>query len=217
VALVIGLIITIYGARGVADAVRHALNHVWEVPKTKRAGFPKAQLKSMTLVIGGGLGFVGAALLSGYATGALGHSYFFRALPIFLSFVMLLIVFTFIFRIGSSANRAYHELLPGAAIAAVGMQILQTFGGYLITHQLQHLNSAYSQFGLVLALLFWLYLQAQVFLYAAEINTVRSLKLYPRSIMSKPLTTADKKAYELYAHREVRQTPPEEVSVKFKK
>lgn len=215
-ALVIGLVITFYGAKGAADAIQHALNHVWEVPKQKRAGFPKNLLKSIALMAGSGLGFLATAVLSSYATATFAHSFYFRLLPLLASFIMLLLVFTFVFRIGSSSKHSWRELLPGAAVAAIGLQILQTIGGYLITHQLHNLNGAYGRFGLVLAILFWIYLQAQVFLYAAEINTVRVMRLYPRSITQKPLTEADRQALTLYAKRETRVDPPEEVHVAFK-
>lgn len=215
VALIIGLLITFYGAKGVADAIRHALNHVWEVPKQERAGFPKGLLKSLGLMVGGGLGFLIAAVLSSFATARFGHSFYFRLLPIILSYLMLLAVFTFVFRIGSSAKHGWRELLPGAALAALGNQVLQTVGGYLITHQLQHLTGVYGRFGLVLAILFWIYLQAQVFLYAAEYNSVHTLRLYPRSITSDPLTNADKRAFKLYAQRETVMAPPEKVHVEF--
>ncbi|HET6924567.1 MAG TPA: YihY/virulence factor BrkB family protein [Candidatus Saccharimonadales bacterium] len=215
-ALIIGLLITLYGAKGVADAVQHALNHVWEVPKQERPAFPKGPLKSLALIIGGGIGFAATAVLSSYATAALGHSFYFRLLPIVLSFFMLFAVFTFVYRVGLSAKRSWNELLPGAAVAALGMQILLTFGTYLVTHQLKHLSGAYGRFGLVLAILFWIYLQAQVFLYAAEINSVHALRLHPRSITQDPLTEADRRAFKLYAKRETVKAPPEEVHVEFK-
>ena len=214
-ALVIGLAITLWGAKGVADAVQHALNHVWEVPKTHRPSFPKGPLKSLGLIVGAGIGFAGAAVLSGYATAAFGHSFMLRALPVFASFILLLGVFVFVFRIGSSAKHSLHDLLPGAAVAAVGMQVLQVAGTYLVSHQLKNLQGVYGSFGLVLAILFWLYLQAQVFLYAAEINTVRALKLWPRSLTQDPLTDSDRHAFELYAKRETYHAPPEEVHVHF--
>lgn len=213
--LLVGLLVTIYGARGVADAVRHSLNHIWEVPVTKRAGFPKSFLRNLLLIVGGGAGFLLAAVLSGFAAAALGHSVVFRIITMLLSFAMLMAVFLFVFRIGSSAKHSIRELLPGAAIAAFGLLILQVVGGLIVEHQIRHLRGAYGQFGLVLTLLFWLYLQAQIFLYAAEFNTLRSYRLWPRSLTGKPLTRADKKAYELYARRETRQSPPEEVNVKF--
>ena len=93
---------------------------------------------------------------------------------------------------------------------------MQTIGAYLINHQLHNLNGLYGQFALVLAILFWIALQAQVFMYAAEVNTVRAFKVYPRSITGNPLTEADKKALTLHARKEVyRPEPQEEVEVEF--
>jgi uncharacterized BrkB/YihY/UPF0761 family membrane protein len=51
-------------------------------------------------------------------------------------------------------------------------------------------------------MLFWIYLQAQVFMYAIQLNVVHAYRLWPRSITSKPTTEADRKAYTLYAEKE---------------
>jgi hypothetical protein len=79
--------------------------------------------------------------------------------------------------------------------------ILQSVGGYLVAHQLNNLEDLYSTFALVLGLLFWLYLQTQLLLYAMEIDSVRVLKLWPRALDNKNRTEADKTAYRLYAQR----------------
>ena len=93
--------------------------------------------------------------------------------------------------------------------------ILQTVGGYLITHQLHHLSGVYGHYALVLAILFWIYLQAQVFTYAVEVNVVHAYRLWPRSLTG-PLTRADRKAYSLYAEKEAyRPKPEEEIEVTF--
>ncbi|HSX42670.1 MAG TPA: YihY/virulence factor BrkB family protein [Candidatus Saccharimonadales bacterium] len=215
IGLAIGLLITFYGARGGADAVRHAMDHIWQVPHPKRAGFPKGILKSLGLIVGGGIGLLAAAFLSSYAT-AFGHAFIWRALVSLASLFILFWTFCFLFRFATSSKHKLHDNFPGAILAATGLQILQTLGGYLITHQLKNLNGLNAQFAVVLALLFWLYLQAQVFLYAAEVNTVRTLRLWPRSITSRPLTAGDKKAFELYAKRASFQSrPTEEVHVDF--
>ena len=46
------------------------------------------------------------------------------------------------------------------------------------------------------------YLQAQVFLYAAEVNTVRAYRLWPRALVQDNLTDGDKKALKLYPQKE---------------
>jgi YihY family inner membrane protein len=217
IALVVGLLITLYGAKGVADAVRHALDHIWQVPRPKRAGFPKGILKSLGLITGVGVGLVLSAIVSGYATGG--------DLPTALRFLLTLVSigilfasFCFVFRFGTSSKHQLHDNFPGAIVAAAGLAILQVLGGYLISHQMHNLGGLYGQFAFVLVLLFWIALQAQVFMYAAEINTVRTLRLYPRSLTGKPITSADKRAYSLAAEKEAyRPKPEEEIDVTFKK
>ncbi|MEJ0072600.1 MAG: hypothetical protein WDN27_00685 [Candidatus Saccharibacteria bacterium] len=69
----------------------------------------------------------------------------------------------------------------------------------------------------MLAILFWLALQAQVFMYAAEINTVRVLRLYPRSITGKPITAPTGKPIACTPRRKpYRPKPEEEIDVTFK-
>jgi YihY family inner membrane protein len=216
VALLIGLLFTFYGARGVANAVRGALDHAWAVPKAKRSGFPLNAIKSFGLLLGAGLGLVGTATLAGYATAELGRSVIFRIVPLTINLVLLYMIFMYIFLIGTSRQHPRKDIRLGAVTATVGLLILQTVGGYLITHQLHNLSGLYGQFALVLAILFWIYLQAQVLTYAIEINVVHTYKLWPRSLTGDPITAADKKAYRMYAEKEAyRPRPEEEIEVTF--
>jgi membrane protein len=218
IGLVIGLLITLYGARGVADGVRHAMDHIWQVPRPKRTGFPKKILKNMVLLLGVGSGLLAAAFLSSFAT-VYGHSFMWKVFISLASLFILFWTFCFLFRYATSSKHSLHDNFPGAIVAAVGLQILQTIGGYLITHELRNLNGLNglnAQFAIVLALLFWLYLQAQIFLYAAEVNTVRTFKLYPRSLTGNPLTLADEKALELYVRRAAfRSGTQEQIDIRF--
>jgi len=45
----------------------------------------------------------------------------------------------------------------------------------------------------VLGLLAWLYIGAQIVIFAAEVNVVRKRRLWPRSFFSEPLLDADKR------------------------
>ena len=74
----------------------------------------------------------------------------------------------------------------------------------LIGHQLKT-NSAYGTFGVVLGLLAWFYLEAQLTLYAVEFDIVRVRQLWPRSMFPPPLTDADVRAYQMYAAAQQRR------------
>jgi hypothetical protein len=67
---------------------------------------------------------------------------------------------------------------------------------------------------MVLGLLSWLYLSAQVTLYAAEVNVVRVRRLWPRSIVQPPLTEPDRDVLRGIVEQEIRR-PEQRVQVGF--
>ncbi len=69
-------------------------------------------------------------------------------------------------------------------------------------------NTTNTTFALVLGLLAFLFLQAELALYAVEADAVRTRRLWPRSMFPPPLTAADRRALELYA--KVQQRRPEQ-------
>lgn len=215
IALVLSLLVIIYGARGIADVMRGALDHAWSVPKVKRSRFPLNILKSIALLVGTGLGLLITTTIAGYATAAL-TSPWLGAVPLLINLLLLYLIFMYVFLIGSSRKHKRSDIRLGALVAATGIVILQYVGTYLVKHQLQNLQGLYGQFALVLSILFWIYLQAQVVMYAIEINVVHTFKLWPRSLTGKQLTPADQKAYRLLAEKEaMRVRPEEEIDVSF--
>ncbi len=199
--LVITLLFTIYGTRGVADIIRRSLSNIWYVPRGHRLGFPKSLTNSLEIIFGGGFGLVMASVLSGY-TSSLGRSFFYRTLSSLASFIIVAATGWFVLRLTVKRQASRQSILLNAVIAAIGIQILQSIGGYVITHELKHLSNLYGAFALALGLLFWLYLQAQVFLYAAQSAAVYELKLWPRSLEPKGATAADRKALSLQGKRQ---------------
>jgi membrane protein len=191
-ALAISLLITLYGARGGASALQYAISSLWHVPKVEHPPFLKNMLRSFGIIFGGGLGLVGAAVISGY-TNILGRGPGIRVLASLISVLILWVTFAILFKLAIAGNKSFKNVAVGSGIAAIGIQILQTLGGVILGHQLKGLDSAYGTFALVIGLLFWIYLQAQVILYAVEVDVVRAYKLFPRSLQE-PLTAADKLA-----------------------
>ena len=79
---------------------------------------------------------------------------------------------------------------------------------------LAHNSDTYGFFGVVIVLLSWIYLGAQLFLLAAEINVVLRFRLWPRSMVQPPLTKADRQVFERLAQMEIRR-PEAELAVAF--
>jgi membrane protein len=214
VALLISSLITLYGARGVASALQFSINSLWHIPPTKQPSFPKNTIRSLGILFTGGIGFVVAAVLAGY-TAILGHSIEVRILSIVISMLVLWGTFIFIFKLALSGNKPPRRVAIGAAFVAVGIQLLQTLGSTILAHELKSLRNMSDTFALVIALMFWIYLQAEIILYGVEIDAVRHYHLFPRSLQP-PLTDADKVAYASYAQGR-RLTSGERVKVKFHK
>jgi uncharacterized BrkB/YihY/UPF0761 family membrane protein len=190
-ALFVGILFTLYGARGVADAFRKGVQHIWRVPESKRDKFPKSTLKSLCLLIVGGVGLVGASVLAGL-TAAAGHNIEFRLLSIALNIFILFWVFNFLLDFSLPSHLPLKQTKLGAAVAAVGLVVLQLVGGIVLAHQLKNLDALYSYFAIALGLLFWIYLQAQVICYAMVVAYVSSHSLWPRSLGPSP-TSVDKR------------------------
>ena len=180
-ALIVGILFTLYGARGVANAFRQGVTHIWGIPRSKQDSFPASTLKNLIIIIVGGVGFIAAAICTSFAANA-GHGPLFRTVSLLINVFILFWLFTFLLKITLPKNVRLQETYLAAACASIGLVILQLIGGYLLTRQLKNLDALYSYFALALGLMFWIYLQAQVLFYALEIATVHNKKLWPRSI-----------------------------------
>jgi uncharacterized BrkB/YihY/UPF0761 family membrane protein len=193
--LIIGLVFLLLGARGVAGAMQNALCEVWGIKREDRPGFPMSQVWAFALILTVGLGFIVTTFLSGVA-GGVGHvinGTVVHVATVLISLVLNVGVFWLGFRIATARMVRWRDLRIGAAIAAVCWTVLQLVGGYVVSHQLHRASELYGTFGIVLGLLAWLFLQAEVTLYAAEADVVLARRLWPRSVLP---ATADQPAKE---------------------
>lgn len=198
-ALVIGVLGSLYGGLGVAQAGQNAMNNIWGVPRNTRPNPLKARLKSIVAVVLLGLGVVATTVLSGLFTaaslGPLG-----RLLALTVSMLGNLALFIAGFRMLTAQHIARRQLLPGAIAAAVAWQVLQYVGSYYVSHTLRNATQTYGLFGLVLGLVAFLHLAALLTLLCAEVNVVRDRALWPRALLTPftdhvQLTDADERSY----------------------
>jgi uncharacterized BrkB/YihY/UPF0761 family membrane protein len=90
------------------------------------------------------------------------------------------------FRVLTPRSVHTRDLIPGAVVGGVAWTLLLALGGYLIGHDLRNDSAVYGLFGMVLGLLAWVYLGAEISIYAAEVNTVLSRSLWPRAMVQPP-------------------------------
>lgn len=211
VILVSGLI-SLWGAQGVASATQNAFNTAWGVPYARRPGFPTVLARSFGLLAVMGLAVLGTGLLSGIGSGTGSFGVLLRVLAIGVSAVLNVGLFLLAFRLATAREVRLLDMAPAAVVSAVLWQALLAVGTLLIAHQVRHQQELYGTFGVVLGLLAWLHLQAQVTIYALEADVVRVRGLWPRSVSPPPLTIGDRRAYRAYAEA-TRRLPPEQQDV----
>ncbi len=214
VALGIGIAGTLWAGLGVTMAAQNAMNTVWGVPRKHWPNFLKTRVRGLMLLAILGTITVVATFASGFGTSGGGGAWWKWPVGIVISLVLNLALFLLSFRVLTAKDVSWRDVFPGSMFAAIAWTILQIVGGYYVTHQLQGASNVYGTFAIVIGLLVWIYLGAQITLYGAEINVVKKARLWPRSLVQPPLTEGDKRTYEHTAAVEDRR-PEEDLQVSF--
>ena len=123
--LIVGILGSVYGALGVAQAFQYASNTMWAVPRNSRPNPLKARGRSLVLLAIMGTGVLAATVLSIVSTGgvgALGTTE--KYLAVALSVLINIGLSIFAFRFAPARRLSFRDVLPGAIGAAVSWQLL---------------------------------------------------------------------------------------------
>ena len=213
VALVIGIVLSLLAGLGIMGATQHAMDRIWAVPFKERSNFLTSRLRSLAMLAILGTLAIASTVAAGFV-GAASHGTLAVICGVVVAFAFNMILFGIAFKLLTSADPSWRELAPGILTATVLWQLLQHLGGYYVDHTLKRTGPLYGVFALVLGLLAWLYLGAQMTIFAAEINVVKARRLWPRSFFSAPLLDADRRALTDTAEIEER-VQQENVEVSF--
>jgi inner membrane protein YhjD len=211
-ALGIGLALSLWAGLGVMKVLQTAMNAVWNVPYRHRPNFWVSLLRAIIMLL-----VLGVITIASAAAGSVGggsDNWLVGIFGITMSVVLNLVLFLLAFRILTTEDVTWGDVFPGALIAALAWTTLQAIGGYIVSHQLQGASNTYGTFAIVIGLLAWIYLGAQMTLFAAEVNVVKKRRLWPRAIVQPPLTEADERALKSYAEQEARR-PEEDVHIRI--
>jgi membrane protein len=211
--LAIGLVGALLAGLGITGATQNAFNRIWSVPHKHRPDFISTRLRGLAMLAGLGTLSIASTVAAGFV-GAGSHGALAVAAGIVVAFIFNVALFMLAFKLLTAIDLHWRDLLLGVIVAAVFWQLLQSLGGFYIQHELKRTGPLYGTFALVLGLLAWLYLGAQMTIFAAEINVVRARRLWPRSFFSDPLLEADKRALTSSAETEER-VHEENVEVDF--
>ncbi len=219
IGLAVGILGTLWGGLGSAQAAQNAMNTVWRVPRNNRPNPIAGRLRSLLLLCVVGLAVIGttglAALGSTFSSFGIGTKI---AIGIG-TFALNAIVFTLGFRVATARNISIPDAAPGALAAAAVWQVLQYVGALYVGHAVRGATEINGVFALVLGLIVWLYLESVIVVLAAEYNSVRVMRLYPRALLTPftddvRLTGADERTYRQQA-KAARAKGFEEITVDF--
>jgi inner membrane protein YhjD len=221
-AVILGILGALYGGLGVSVAIQTALNRVWAVPRYARPDPVFSRLRGLLFfVLLGGFVLITTALsAAGPVAAGLGYSgAWVRFASIAVAMAANVGALLIAFRVLTAHNIPFSDLIPGAVCAGIGMQILQIGGALFINYVLSGASQVYGVFGLVLGLLAYLYLGAAIEVFCAEINAVRTRRLWPRNLLSPflndvALTAADRASYRSYVDSELFK-PSQQVQITF--
>jgi YihY family inner membrane protein len=196
-ALVLGLLLSLWAGMGVFLAAENAMNQLWGIPFRQRPDFLHARMRALLLLLVLGAGALGTTILSGLGTFGASYSLAWKVGAVALSTALDIGLFWLACRLLTVTAVAWSCLRGGAVAAGVAWQVLQAVGSYYVGHELKNASNVYGTFASVIALLSFIYLSAHLTLLAAEGNVVATRKLWPRSfsmVFQQRPTDADRRA-----------------------
>ncbi|YAL84279.1 YhjD/YihY/BrkB family envelope integrity protein [Dermacoccaceae bacterium W4C1] len=194
-AVAVGALVAMYGGLGVAQALQHAMNTVWAVPRHRRPNPFLARAKSAGLLLILAAALVGAAALPQVLPFLTGW------LQIIFSTVSAALVFWVLLHFSTHHHaHQWFTLLPGAIVIGIAWRLLEALGGTLVNSVVARSSGSYGVFAVVLGLIAWIFLLSATIVVAAEINVVWARKLFPRALLTVftddvDLTRADQEEY----------------------
>jgi uncharacterized BrkB/YihY/UPF0761 family membrane protein len=221
--IVVGGLVALYGALGLGQALQHAMNTVWAVPRHSRPDPITSRGRSLLLLCTLGLLLLASTVLSALGTGAAAYGGGFSGgVHVLLTVASVLAnaaVFVLGFRVTTSRRLTTRQVLPGAVTAAVLWQLLQSFGGVYVARVVANASAVDAVFALVLGLIAFIYVAAVALMLCVEIDVVRVDSLYPRALLTPfvdhtDLTEGDERVYS-DAARAQRAVRHQEVDVRF--
>jgi YihY family inner membrane protein len=206
VALVIGLAGAVWGGLRAMTAAQTAMDDVWDVPFVHRPNFLFSRLRGLAVMGLLAAGLVGSIVVTNVAAVVDEIPGAGRLALQVGSIGLNVAVLAAAYLVLTDAPLRVRQVLPGATLAGVAYWLLQLAGSAIVRRRVAGAEGADGTFAIVIGLLTWLWLVAQVTLVAAEVNVVWCRHLWPRSLSGKDLTEPDVRAFASYARQAERTT-----------
>jgi YihY family inner membrane protein len=211
VVVVIGIVGALWAGLGVVRAAQTGMDDVWDVPRRRRPPFLVARLRALIVLVVLGM-FVVASATVAAVSASLGSTAVATGVGVGASVLLNVAVCAAAFKLLTVADVGLRDVILGAIVAGVLWTILQAFGGVLIERRVMGASDVYGFFAVVIGLLTWIYVTAQIMFLAAEINAVRARRLWPRVLFPPPENDADMRALTMQTDQEDLRAEPSDIA-----
>ncbi|HKY54677.1 MAG TPA: YihY/virulence factor BrkB family protein [Anaerolineales bacterium] len=189
VALIIGIIILLFGALGVFNELHNSLNIIWNVKVEKPEGFLQAikkvildRLLSFTMILGiGFLLLVSLVITAGLSATqeTIGNAFPFsefilQIVNLAISIGVITVLFALMYKFLPDAVIAWRDVWLGAFVTAILFSIGKTAIGIYLGNSA--VTSTFGAAGSLVLLLLWIYYSAQILFFGAEFTQVYANK-----------------------------------------
>jgi uncharacterized BrkB/YihY/UPF0761 family membrane protein len=186
-AAVLGLI---WGSFGITNSLQGASATVWRRPRNEDPSLWRRLGKGLVLLsVLASVAFV-STVVAGVAANGVERVGMGGNVGRGIAFAVVLVTnaggYLVALKLLAPPTTPWRTLWPGTVLGATGWSILQVVAGLLVGHRLYRATQFYGTFAVILGLIFWINLGAQLFFYATELNLVVAGREWPRSFRSAP-------------------------------
>ena len=131
-ALVIGLVGALWAGLGVTLALGRAFEEIWDVPRINQRGALRARVRGLVVLAVLAVSLIAATVAAGLGVGGRIGPVAEEVGAVGTALAVNLTAFVGLFALFTPRSRRILELLPGAAVAAMGALALQAAGGWYV-------------------------------------------------------------------------------------
>ncbi|HTJ76549.1 MAG TPA: YihY/virulence factor BrkB family protein [Acidimicrobiales bacterium] len=166
VASIVGVVGLLWSGLGLVAAVQYAINAAWQV--TGRGWRDK--LKGLLWLAGATLLILNSFALAAVINFLPGWA---APLGIVAGLSVNLGLWVWTFKVLGTRDVGWKALLPGAVVAAIGLEVLKALGAFYVPRAVASASALYGTLGVVFAILAWLLFFGRLVVYSAVVNVVR--------------------------------------------
>lgn len=201
--LVVGGVAALYGGLGVGQALQYANNTAWMIPRNSRPNPFASRARGLLLLVVAALTIIVTTGVTTYLQRLVAGGSAGWAITI-VSILINIYVIAVVFRIVTTRPLRLLDVLPGATMAALSWQVMQSVGAAYVSTVIERASNLTSVFAIVLGLLIFLYTMSVILMLSVEVNVVLKERLWPRALLTPftdhvVLTAADQRAYARHA------------------